>query len=494
MPRIRTAKSVAKRIDLQYFARLHPFRRWKLWLSIGLPVLALGWILAVNAVGHQNVYSPGPVSEAHAVFGDRCGLCHLSTGSFRAPVVDAACQACHQAPAHNQRQTFTPACSSCHVEHRGTIRLAATADNACAQCHADLKSNDGTQRFDGHVSGFDRHHPEFSALRSGHDPGTMNLNHYVHLQPTLRGPAGAVQMKCDDCHRPLNVDEPWPYSVAVVQPASQQPVAVGPTGAQQRKRRSVEAGPGAYMTTIKYVNQCAACHVLQFDPLIAAPAPHSKPEQVHAFIVQKLTEYVAANPAVLNSDPVAALAYNDEGPRNFLRPLGESTEPRNIVRPLQNALPRAQSATEWVQVRTAQAEKLLWSKNCHVCHQATEGGGEGLPTSVQAIIPSRWFPHAEFDHEQHRMMSCISCHSRIPQSRLTADINVPGIELCRDCHKQGGRTVSAAPGGCFECHSYHDWRNEKRMEGTLDLTKLRGIHPAGTENASSLPAASGTAK
>ncbi|MGA9505456.1 MAG: hypothetical protein WBV31_13545, partial [Terriglobales bacterium] len=164
MPRIRTAKSVAKRIDLQYFARLHPFRRWKLWLSIGLPVLALGWILAVNAVGHQKVYSPGPVSEAHAVFGDRCGLCHLSTGSFRAPVVDAACQACHQAPAHNQRQTFTPACSSCHVEHRGTIRLAATADNACAQCHADLKSNDGTQRFDGHVSGFDRHHPEFSAL------------------------------------------------------------------------------------------------------------------------------------------------------------------------------------------------------------------------------------------------------------------------------------------------------------------------------------------
>ena len=125
--------------------------------------------------------------------------------------------------------------------------------------------------------------------------------------------------------------------------------------------------------------------------------------------------------------------------------------------------------------RTAQAEKLLWSKNCNVCHEATEGGGEGLPTSVKAVIPVRWFPHAEFDHEKHRMMSCTACHTGIPQSRATVQINVPGIKLCRDCHQQGGRAVSAAQGGCFECHSYHDWRNEKPTQGKFDLTKLRGI-------------------
>jgi hypothetical protein len=229
------------------------------------------------------------------------------------------------------------------------------------------------------------------------------------------------------------------------------------------------------MTPLRYVNQCAACHVLQFDPLIAVPAPHSKPELVHAFIVQKLTEYAAANPAVLKTDPASALSYDDSAPRNFLRPLGESTDQRNLPRPGS----RAQSAAEWVQLRTAQAEKLLWSKNCNICHESTEGGGEGLPTSVKAIIPARWFPHAEFDHEKHRMMSCVACHGRIPQSRLTADVNVPGIELCRDCHKQGGRTVSAAPGGCFECHSYHDWRNEKRIQGKYDLTTLRGINTEG---------------
>jgi predicted CXXCH cytochrome family protein len=75
------------------------------------------------------------------------------------------------------------------------------------------------------------------------------------------------------------------------------------------------------------------------------------------------------------------------------------------------------------------------------------------------------------------MMSCTACHTHIPQSRVSADINVPGIELCRDCHQQGGRAVSAAPGGCFECHSYHDWRNEKRTQGKFNLTTLRGMNP-----------------
>jgi hypothetical protein len=474
MARIRTAKTVAKRIDLQYFTRLYPFRRWKMWLSIAVPLVALLWILRANLFGGQKIYSPGPVSEAHAVFGDRCALCHVNTASFGAPVADATCLACHEAPSHNSRQTFTPACSSCHVEHRGAVRLAVTADNACAQCHEDLKMREGNLSIDPHVSGFDSHHPEFAAIRSGRDPGTVNLNHYLHLQPTLRGPTGAVQMKCEDCHRLTNGgDESWPYSVATVQPASQQPVTVAASAAQERKRRSVEAGPGAYMTPIKYVNQCAACHVLQFDPLIAVPAPHDRPEVVHAFIVQQLTQLVAANPAVLKNDPSSALSYDEEGPRNFLRPLGEATEQRNMPR----TLGAVSSREDWISRRTAQAEKLLWGKNCSICHLATQGGGEGLPTSVKAVVPVRWFSHAEFDHEKHRMMACVACHFHIPQSRATADVNVPGINLCRDCHKQGGRSVSAAQGGCFECHSYHDWRKETRTEGKFNLTQLRGINP-----------------
>ena len=255
---------------------------------------------------------------------------------------------------------------------------------------------------------------------------------------------------------------------------------VGAAANQERKRRSIEAGPGAYMTAIKYVNQCAACHVLQFDPLITVPAPHDKPEVVHAFIVDKLKQYVTEHPSVLRNDPSSALSYEDQGPRNFLRPLGETTDQRNILR----ANSRTQSPAEWVQERTAAAEKLLWSKNCRICHESTEGGGDKLPTSVTAIIPSRWFPHAEFDHEKHRMMSCVACHNRIPQSRLTSDVNIPGIQLCRECHKEGGRKISAAQGGCFECHSYHNWRTEQRTQGNFDLTRLRNLSPSEVQEAS----------
>jgi Cytochrome c7 and related cytochrome c len=489
VPRIRTAKSVAKRIDLQYFTKLSPFRRWRLLLSIALPVVAAGWIIGESGFRSHHLYSSGPLSAAHAVFGDRCALCHVRATSYSATVADKNCLSCHDAPVHNQKQTFVPACSSCHVEHQGRPRLAETADSACSQCHSDLKELDGIVRFNPHISGFDRGHPQFAALRPGQtDPGTIRLNHNVHLQPRLGGPNGPVQMQCYDCHRPLNTNDPWPYSVAVIQPASQEPVMVGLADGQQRKRRSVEAGPGAYMTQIKYVNQCAACHTLQFDQLIPTPAPHAKPEIVHAFIIQKLTEYIAAHPEALKIEatdeqvePANSLMQppQETPQRNFLQPLRQAPiQPqRNIVRPTGPATRMAMNAQDWVQQRASTAERLLWEKNCKICHIVTQGGGNGLPTFVKAIIPVRWFPNAEFDHEAHRMVECTGCHLKIPQSKLTSDINIPGIEVCRDCHKQGGPKANAAEGRCFECHSYHDWRNERRIQGKFDISQVRGSGP-----------------
>lgn len=474
MPRVRTTKSLAKRIDLQYFTRRDAFRKWRLWLSVGLPALAVCWIVYARVSHDQNVYTKGPLSSAHAVLTTNCNLCHVRAASFRATVPDKACLGCHDAPAHNQRQTFTPHCSSCHVEHVGNVRLAETSDSGCTQCHGDLKTNGGQRSVDPHIGGFDRKHPEFFPLRPGQsDPGTINLNHFVHLQPTVRGPRGTVQMVCDDCHRPINTQAPWPYSVAIVQPASQQPVMVAAADTQQRKRRSVEAGAGAYMTPIRYVNQCAACHVLQFDRLIAQPAPHDKPEIVHAFITKEYSDYVAQHPDALRQ-PV--LAIDDGMPPGL-------TE--SVLRPTRSApVMLASSPSDWVQQRTAEAERLLWNKNCKLCHASTEHDGPGLPQTVKAVIPARWLPRAEFDHEAHRMLTCVACHSTIPNSRKTADINLPGIALCRQCHKQEGAAGQAAEGRCFECHSYHDWRNEHRINGIMDIAQPRPYTKDQTPNPS----------
>ena len=124
MPRVRTTKALAKRIDLQYFTRRDLFRKWRLWLSVALPVIAVTWIVISRTSGNQNIYSKGPLSSAHAVLTQNCQVCHVRDTNFRVHVPDTACLACHDAPVHNQRQTFTPACSSCHVEHVGQTRLA----------------------------------------------------------------------------------------------------------------------------------------------------------------------------------------------------------------------------------------------------------------------------------------------------------------------------------------------------------------------------------
>jgi Cytochrome c7 and related cytochrome c len=463
MPRVRTTKFLAKRIDLQYFTRRDGFRRLLLWLSAGLPLVALVWIAWAYIARSQSIYTKGPLSSAHAVLSSNCRLCHVQAASFRANVPDRACLGCHDAPAHEARQTFTPSCSVCHVEHIGRARLAEVSDAGCVECHRDLKTTDGQHLVDPHVSGFDRGHPEFYPLRTGYlDPSTINLNHFVHLQPTIRGPNGAVQMVCDDCHRPTNSQGPWPYSVATVQPASQQPLIVGPADVQQRKRRNVEAGAGAYMTPIRYVNQCAACHLLQFDRIIAEPAPHDRPEVVHNFIIQKYTQYIALHPEVLRRP---ALEIDDgmaRGPSDAsLRPAGNQ------------ALALASSPADWVQQRAGEAERLLWNKNCKLCHESTEHEGSGLPQTVKAVIPARWLPRSEFDHEAHRMLACVSCHSTIPASRKTSDINLPGIAACRQCHKEAGASRQAAEGRCFECHSYHDWRKERPTNGIMEIAQPR---------------------
>ena len=274
-------------------------------------------------------------------------------------------------------------------------------------------------------------------------------------------------MVCDDCHRPTNSHQPWPYSVAEVEPASQQPIDVGVADTQQRKRRSIAAGAGAYMTRIRYVNQCAACHVLQFDPLMPQPAPHDQPQLVHAFITKKYTDYIQLHPDALRL-PVLAIDQSmaPELSSEALRPT--RTEPLQL----------ASSPAEWVQLRSQEAERLLWNKNCKLCHASTEHEGLGLPQSVKAIIPPRWLPRSEFDHEAHRMLACVSCHTHIPNSRQTSDINIPGIALCRQCHKQGGASQLAAEGHCFECHSYHDWRKERPITGIMEMAQPKTSNPA----------------
>lgn len=453
MRRVRTTKTLAKRIDLQYFSRPHPFRRWRLWLSVAIPVATLGWFMAQRATG-QRVYSSGPLSFSHAVLGRRCEVCHVTqAGVFRSEVTDAACLKCHDAPAHHADEaTFTPACGSCHVDHKGSVRLASTVDASCTQCHGDLHTKTGTVRYVRDIENFDQQHPEFAALRPGiADPGKIKLNHYAHLRPNLTGPNGPVQMSCDDCHRLAGGEGNWPYAVPrpmLAQVSLQEPLANLGHQTDMRPSRARD-----YMAPILYVNQCAGCHVkdLQFDRRFDQPAPHDKPEVVQAFLIQNYSEYFSTHPGAL-SEPIAS--------------------GRILSTRMQAAMPVPHNRQEWINLQVMLADRLLFDKGCKLCHIMQADNGT-LPMVAKSSIPARWLPHADFDHNSHRMLTCVSCHTRTPDSKETADILVPGIASCRSCHQDRGVRHDAASARCSECHSYHDWTKEKPTKGTFTIMELR---------------------
>jgi hypothetical protein len=191
---------------------------------------------------------------------------------------------------------------------------------------------------------------------------------------------------------------------------------------------------------------------LQFDKRFADQVPHDTPEHVNAFVVAKFQAYIAAHPAELRE------------PREPNRDL-----PRGPVA----ADYRLLTPPEWVAEHTAEAEGLLWRKTCKECHalnfapaesQATAAPQEiamaGAPPAISALpsvspsnITRRYFPLAKFDHAQHQLVTCESCHAGARTSQQSSDILLPGIATCRQCHNE---RPQAAEARCFECHTYHD--------------------------------------
>jgi len=494
MARTRTTKSVAQRIDLNYFKRPTPFKRAKLWLAILAPVVAMVWIGWQVFGGDQRVYSSGPLSAAHAVLEKQCAACHVrESGGFSAKAADAACLACHDGPAHHPEMTAgsapKQACAECHAEHRGRVRLAANTRN-CAQCHGDLGVAGPGSRFTKRIRSFADGHPEFAALRTAatdggaaRDPGTIKLNHALHMKEIRSGPNGPlVQLTCGDCHRPsLSGETEWKYGDANYAAAMDSYTAAeefAPGGSRGLPAMQPWSDR-QLMAPVKFANACAGCHLLTFDARFEEGVPHDRPDVVHAFLVKKFSQYAAAHPGELREvqEPERSLTGRGAGPRT-----------RTIL------------AAQWVTEGVAVSEELLWHKTCSQCHAisatslqdaeiarwdavgSARGSAAGaavkmrtdsakLPAVAAANVTLQWLPHAKFDHDAHRGFACTGCHQNALKSKQTSDILIPGIAVCQTCHASGPGFASAA---CSDCHTYHDWAKRKEVKPTFLLPGLRG--------------------
>ena len=429
--RIRTAKTLAERIDLHYFKRAHGLRRWRLVLSAAAPVAALLWVAALTASGSRTPFSPGPVSAAHAFAEKRCEVCHggASSAAFRSHTTDAACLTCHDGPAHAPNQPAAPSCATCHQEHRGRVQLTRTDERFCIDCHADLKTTSGEPRVAKQVGTFPAKHPEFAAVRGGAtDPARVRFNHAVHLKPDLRGPKGPERLACTTCHTP----ERAPAARGAKRPAA-----------------------SGLMAPVTYQQNCARCHPLFFDERLDRVAPHAEPAAVRAFVRQSLTEYIRANPSDITTSDAAFRRV----PLNFPRP----------------PEPPARNADEWITRRAAADERLLWNKTCVECHETPTATTRMLPSYAPTNITKRWMPRAAFDHTPHAMVTCTSCHDA-ERSTKTSDVLLPASPVCASCHAGGGgarKSASHAETLCFECHRYHDWTAARPVTPSFSLSDLR---------------------
>ena len=408
--------------------------------------LWIGWKLVAR---DYQPYSSGRLSAGHVLLTRDCTTCHVpeKNSIFFEPASNQACKTCHDGPIHQAKQTREPDCGSCHIEHRGGTRLIATSNESCAQCHANLQTAPGTTtNFVTKISALNTDHPEIAVFRERRkDPGTIRLNHYVHMKKNLLGPHGAVDLKCSDCHRQPASHDPWRFGSTEALPLT--PPAPAPA--------AVKADPyapdpaRALMTMPKFAESCSACHLLQFDKRFAEQVPHDKPEVVRAFVVKKLEAYIAAHPAELHEQP-------EEERRLPSRP---APPPARVVTPAQ-----------WVAERTKEAESLLWGKTCRQCHAITITEGQPLPKVAESNYTLHWLPRARFDHDAHRGFACASCHPDALKSRDTADILLPKLATCQECHAPGSAHVESR---CFECHAYHDWSKRKEIVPTFVPPAMR---------------------
>jgi hypothetical protein len=521
MPGRYSGKIRAKRIELHYFKRLHPFRRWKLILTLAIPAVAAVWLLVMAARGDQRIYNSGPLSTAHAMFNVQCVQCHVPAraeagrtapagNGFWVKVSDRACLKCHDGAIHHDAQMFDPGCVNCHVEHKGHVDLAAMSDLHCTRCHGDLKTKAGTHTtYEPKIGRFPRQHPEFAvSVKDGDRTLRVRLDDKAHLTDTAQVCLDHQKHLKPALFRP---DAPW-YRPGM------RGVLDTPKGLQLNCTFCHEPdGQRAYMTPISYAKHCGMCHPLEFDRrrFPGAVAPHDKPGLVHAFLRTRYAEAPEGQPAPAEARAAPKKAEEEDNqPRRRLGPRDDATEeeqPRARLGGQRNEPEEQPQAKGREDVESSlffrDKEKQI-ANPCLLCHtmiapgkpdvaarcsetnrqerravdQAVEAvraalkddRGIKLPDVAATGIPQRWLPHSHFDHGAHRSLACTECHTAT-RSTETKDVLLPSITTCRECH----RGLAGARSGCVECHLYHDPVRTRDLNGPLTIQQfVTGAPPA----------------
>jgi hypothetical protein len=159
-----------------------------------------------------------------------------------------------------------------------------------------------------------------------------------------------------------------------------------------------------------------------------------------AAVVQSLIEYYSAR--LLGSDPADT--------EQRLRRPGQrlSREDRDRV--------ASQARAQALEV----ASDLFERRACINCHDVQKVESAEIPWRVAPVrLTPTFFINANFSHAAHdtEVTSCDGCHAA-SASGQAADLLIPGIDNCRECHGSGiawRNDRGQTPSTCIMCHSFH---------------------------------------
>ncbi len=378
--------------------------------SFVTPLVKWQSTLPVTVLGS---WSPGPMAQGHSVFGANCASCHEHAFT---PVADTACEQCHkQVGKHLTDESLhgslfnSMRCTECHVEHKGGDVTTRKDTSTCVACHGDIKAKYPKSNVP-NVHTFSKDHPPFRVTLSNDPNGRpllrvlpgqpmvetprLKYSHQVHLDKKgISSPQGDTVMVCQDCHK-------------------------------------LDAGGNHFLPmTMKQTCQQSSCHGMDYAEPAEGEVPHGSEKEAMGRLREYYVKWLAETPSGMSdcenkdttADPIKQILYC----------AGE--------------------------LARKNASVSLFGKNlgCSECHELEPSGNADSPWKVVPLqINHNWHANSVFPHAKHKMTECAACHDKA-NSTSSADVAMPKIEKCRECHVDNRPAKNKVFSSCVSCHRFH---------------------------------------
>lgn len=367
---------------------------------------------SASHVGLSSSWSAGELGGGHAVFSAKCSTCHQR--AFHA-VGDEVCIGCHQGiPGAQSRRPDhfdmpdNARCTDCHKDHKGKSGLAMSGSSRCVVCHAGLKQSKADTEY-ADASDFGKAHPDFRiamanigggvtlTAQDGKEPLTehngLKFTHKMHMDDKgISTYRDNMVMKCQDCHR------------------------------------LEDSGEHFALIDMKRDCQQSGCHRLFYGEPVGGRALHGAVAGVTQYVRDYYLNELSAQPKLQQPE----------------------------CRKLKGTA--AQKTLECADILTQQnlsSSVYRQDKGCGLCHEITLAGDTPSDWHFARVeIMRDWYPSSVFSHAKHKASACTECHDK-KNSKSSADISMPAIAKCRECHTGEHEVKYKVASGCDACHQFH---------------------------------------